>query len=172
MLYRKQLIAIAGAVPAMAAFGLIWLYAPQLLAFVRLPADTTADRLAFAAHWLIVPGMMLLAGVMGASRRGFYAEAIEGTRTPANWSLEVNLRYNQNTVEQLLLAAIAWVALAVALPRESLIAIPASAILFGVGRVTFWIGYAAHPLARSFGMTLTALPTIAAYLWLIARHLG
>jgi hypothetical protein len=28
-----------------------------------------------------------------------------------------------------------------------------------------------HPLARAFGMVLTALPTILAYLWLASRAL-
>jgi hypothetical protein len=172
VLLRKQLIAGAGAAAAVAALILTWLYARQLFAFVELPADDIPHRLAFAAEWLIIPGLTLLAGVMGASRRGFFADAIEGTRTPASWSLEINLRYNQNTVEQVLLAAIAWLGLAVALPHSSLIAIPASAVLFGLGRVTFWIGYVIHPLARAFGMALTAVPTLAAYVWLAARQLG
>ena len=172
MLLRKQIIAVAGAVPAMVAFALTWVFASQLFTFVKLPTDDIPHRLAFVTQWLILPGLTLLAGVMGASRRGFCADAIEGTRTPASWSLEVNLRYNQNTIEQVLLAGIAWIGLAISVPHPSLIAIPASAILFGVGRVTFWIGYALHPLARTFGMTLTALPTIAAYVWLAARHLG
>jgi len=172
VLFRKQLIVGAGAVPAMAAVILAWFYAPQLFAFVNLPSDDIPHRLAFAAQWLIIPGMTLLAGVIGAARRGLYADAIEGTRTPTSWSLEVNLRYNQNTVEQVLLAAIAWAGLALALPHESLVAIPAMALLFGLGRLTFWIGYVLHPLARAFGMTMTGVPTIAAYVWLVARHLG
>jgi hypothetical protein len=41
--------------------------------------------------------------------------------------------------------------------------------LFAFGRVAFWIGYLLHPLARAFGMVVTALPTLAAYAWLV-RH--
>jgi hypothetical protein len=44
------------------------------------------------------------------------------------------------------------------------------------GRVAFWVGYLVHPTARAFGMVLTGLPTIAAYVWLVgdavANRLG
>jgi hypothetical protein len=171
-MFRKQVIAVAGALPAMPVVLLVWLYVGDLFGFVVLPADTTADRLAFVATWLLIPGWALLAGVFGASRRGFIRGAIEGTRTPESWSLEVNLRYNQNTIEQVALAAIAWACLALVLPHDRLVLIPAMAVLFGIGRLTFWIGYRIHPLARTFGMTLTAFPTVIAYLWLAARQLG
>jgi hypothetical protein len=58
------------------------------------------------------------------------------------------------------------------LPQERLVLIPAAAILFGFGRATFWIGYLIYPTARAFGMVLTALPTIAAYVWLVQRALN
>jgi hypothetical protein len=64
--------------------------------------------------------------------------ARDGTRSPANYNLEINLRYNQNTVEQVILAAIAWFGLAVTLPVRSLYLIPAMAAAFVVGRARFW----------------------------------
>ena len=166
---RKQVIAVLFALPAMVLVALSWWFAPQLFGVAELPADDIASRLAFAARWLIVPGLTLLAGIVGASRRGFYIDAIDGTRTPSNWGLEINLRYNQNTIEQTVLAAIAWAGLAVTVTHDQLIAIPAMAVLFAIGRITFWIGYLVNPLARGFGMTLTALPTVAAYAWLTAQ---
>lgn len=162
-LFRKQVQGVAGAAPAILISLLAWAYAPGLLTDLALPVDDTAARLAYAVQWLLVPGLTLLAGVFGASRRGFYADAIEGTRTPSSHSLEINLRYNQNTVEQTVLAAIVWCALSQALPHDDLVLIPTMAALFFVGRLTFWIGYALHPMARTFGMTLTAVPTILAY---------
>lgn len=109
----------------------------------------------------------MLAGIIAAGRRGFIADAIEGTRTPANHGLEINLRYNQNTLEQTVLAAIAWGARAPILPRDALVLIAMMAFLFAFGRIAFWIGYLLHPLARAFGMVLRALPTITAYVWLL-----
>lgn len=162
-LFRKQLMGGASAAAALAVVVLTWLSLPQFRSQIPVPADEMAARLAFAVQWLLVPGWMLLAGVFGASRRGFYADAIEGTRTPATHTLEINLRYNQNTIEQTILAAVAWTSLAVVLPHDDLILIPAMAVLFAVSRITFWIGYALHPMGRTFGMSLTVIPTIFAF---------
>lgn len=162
-LLGKQLVGGAGAAAAIACVLACWAYAPLLLRGIALPADDMASRLAFVAGWLLVPGWCLLAGVFGAARRGFYPDAIDGTRTPSAHTLEINLRYNQNTIEQAILAAIAWFGLAVVLPHHELVLIPGMAILFAIGRATFWIGYALHPIARTFGMTLTAIPTIIAF---------
>jgi hypothetical protein len=134
-----------------------------------LPADNVPDRLVFVLHWLLIPGLSLLVGVWIAGRRGFIPDAIEGTRTPASHAFEINLRYNQNTLEQVVLAAIAWANLGFALPQERLVLIPALATLFGIGRAAFWIGYLINPMGRAFGMVLTVLPTIAAYVWLVAH---
>ena len=165
-LRRKQLLGLFCAASAAAVVLLVWANAARIFAPVSLPADDPGSRLAFAARWLVVPGLTLLAGIQGAARRGFYADAIDGTRTPASRSLELNLRYNQNTVEQVVLAAIAWGGLSQALPRDQLVLIPAMAALFAIGRITFWIGYALDPIGRTFGMSLTAVPTLLAYAFL------
>jgi hypothetical protein len=170
-LARKQLIGLAGVVPALIVVVLSARYASMLFGFAVLPADNIGARLAFAAQWLLVPGLALLAGVWVAARRGFLPDAIDGTRSPLSHSLEINLRYNQNTLEQAVLAAIAWINLSMTLPQERLVLIPAAAFLFGFGRAAFWIGYLIYPMARAFGMVLTVLPTIAAYLWLVWRAL-
>ncbi len=112
---------------------------------VTLPADDAADRLAFAVRWLLLPGLTLLAGVIGAGRRGFYRDAIEGTCAPTSYSLEINLRHNQNTFERTVLAANAWIGLLLALPHDRLVLIPVMAMLFAFGRAAFWIGYLLHP---------------------------
>jgi len=171
-MFRKQLFLMLGAIPALVAVVLVLLHAPQIFAFVALPADDAASRLAFAVRWLLVPGLTLMAGVQVAGRRGFMPDAIEGTRTPASHSFEINLRYNLNTLEQVVLAAVAWTNLSLTLPHAQLVLIPAMAFLFGFGRITFWIGYLLHPLARGFGMVLTVLPTLGAYLWLVWRAFG
>ena len=168
-MFQKQLIGFALAVPAFLAVLTVYRLAPQSFARVTLPSDDVADRLAFAVRWLLWPGLTLLIGVIAAGRRGFIADAIDGTRTPASYSLEINLRYNQNTLEQAALAAIAWTGLALALPHDRLVLIPAAAFLFVVGRATFWIGYLLYPMARAFGMVLTILPTLAAFGWLAWR---
>jgi hypothetical protein len=169
---RKQLLGIAGALPAFVAVALTLDHAKCLFAFVALPSDDLAARLAFAVRWMLLPGFCLLVGVVVAGRRGFVPDAIEGTRTPTSRSLEINLRYNQNTVEQLVLACIAWAGLVTRLPIADLLLIPAMAMLFVIGRGTFWIGYLLHPMGRAFGMVLTVLPTLGSYAWLAWRMNG
>jgi hypothetical protein len=168
-MFQKQLIGIAVAIPAFFVVLAVCRFAPQIFARAMLPSDDVADRLAYAARWLFWPGLTLLVGVVFAGRRGFIAGAIDGTRTPENYSLEINLRYNLNTLEQTALAAIAWTGLAIVLPHDRLVLIPAAAFLFVVGRATFWIGYLLYPMARAFGMVLTILPTLAAFGWLAWR---
>lgn len=163
---RKQLLILLGMVAAGLVVYLAWisgLAAP----FVALPADTQAARLAFAAHWLVLPGTCLLVGIGAvANRRFFVADAIDGGQTQ-NRGLQINLRYNQNTLEQVVLVALAWPALALMLPRPQLVALPVLALLFVAGRTAFWIGYRRAGWARAFGFALTFYPTVAIYLWLL-----
>src|ERR1700722_20879224 len=84
---------------------------------------------------------------------------------PKSRSLEINLRDKQNALEQTVLAAIAWGAMAPILPHDALVLIAMMAFLFAFGRIAFWIGYLLHPLARAFGMVMTALPTLAPSAW-------
>jgi uncharacterized membrane protein YecN with MAPEG domain len=169
-MFRKQLIGFAGAVAAWVTLALIWM---ERAAFAGYgPAsDAPQDRLGYALTWLLLPGLALLVGIVAAARRGFYKDAIDGTRTPASPALEINLRYNQNTVEQVLLAAIAWAGLALKLPRDMLFVIPVMAVVFFVGRIAFFIGYLIDPIARAYGMVLTVFPTLVAYAWLTWRLL-
>ncbi|WP_372782969.1 MAPEG family protein [Phenylobacterium sp.] len=129
-----------------------------------------AERLAMALRWLLVPGLCLLAGLGAtANRRFFSSEAIDGEPPSRPGAFEINLRYNTNTLEQTVLAAIAWSGLALALPARDLSLIPALAGLFAVGRAAFWIGYLYAPWARAFGLGLTFYPTAAALIWLAVR---
>jgi uncharacterized membrane protein YecN with MAPEG domain len=170
-LFRKQMIGVAGALAAALTLALLWLDRAGFGAQVPV-GDDTAARLGFVATWLLLPGIALLIGVVGAARRGFYADAIDGTRNPASPALEINLRYNTNTVEQVVLAAIAWGGLAMVLPHAQLALIPVLSVVFLIGRVTFFIGYLITPIGRAYGMVLTILPTYGAYLWLTWRLLA
>jgi hypothetical protein len=164
----KQLIGGVGALAAAITLALLWRYR-DAFAGPGPESDDAQGRLAYMLTWLLLPGLSLLTGVVGAARRGFYRDAIDGTRTPASPALEINLRYNTNTVEQVLLAAIAWAGLALKLPSEMLFVIPMLAVVFFMGRLLFFAGYLITPMARAYGMVLTILPTIIAYGWLLWR---
>jgi hypothetical protein len=130
------------------------------------PADA-GERIAFAGRWLLIPGLALFAGVgFTANQRFLKPDAIDGERKVESWGFEVNLRYNLNTLEQAILAAIAWIGLALVLPVNQLGVIPRMAVMFGVGRAAFWAGYLYAPWARAFGMGLTAYPTFVGLIFL------
>jgi hypothetical protein len=160
-----------GAAAAVAVLLLAWARSSALP--LPLPdGDDNAARLAFVAHWLLLPGFSLFAGVgLIANQRFFVADAIDGERKSQSQLIEIAERYNRNTVEQIILAAIAWAGLALALPHEQLRLIPAMAIAFLIGRVLFFIGYMIAPVGRAFGFGLTAYPTFAALIWLAMRML-
>jgi hypothetical protein len=117
---RKQGIAVALSLLAAVVVAGVGCNSQAWFGGLVPPADDLATRLAFAVHWLLAPGCMLLAGIVATARRGFYPDAIDGTRTPANRGLEIGLRYNQNTLEQMVLAVIAWLSLAVRAPHAGL----------------------------------------------------
>jgi hypothetical protein len=164
---RKQLFVVLGAASALAIS-----VATASLALGRgQPGDLeTAERLAVAVRFLLIPGLCLLVGVAGMGNHRFFSPAaIDGGRTGDTHAAEINLRYNTNTLEQTVLAAIAWTGLSITLRAEDLPLIPALAVLFGVGRIAFWIGYLMAPWARAFGFGLTAYPTFAALIWLTVQ---
>lgn len=137
------------------------------------PAATdTASRLAYAMQWLLIPAAILSALLMTTAQYRFFNKRFtDGSRADLTPFLEINLRATQNTLEQTILAIIAWPALALALPADRLGLVPVIAILFGVGRLLFWMGYQWHPLARAFGFGLSSAPTIVALIWLCFRAL-
>jgi MAPEG family len=170
MLRQKQLLIFGGMAAAVATCLWVALFmtwgAPD-------PAPAEAgERLAFAVRWLLVPGLCLFAGIgLVANQRFLKPDAIDGERRVESKSFEINQRYNQNTLEQLALAAVAWTGLALALPVDQLGVIARLAVLFGVGRAAFWLGYLYAPWARAFGMGLTAYPQFVALVWLAINAL-
>ena len=150
---RKQLIGVAGSLAGFATVALAWSH-PGWFASVALPANDTAARLRFVAHWLLLPGLCLLFGIFGAASRGFYADAIDGTRTPASHRLEITLRYNINTVEQTVLAAIALAGIGDRVTARAVVAGPSdgAAVRTGTRDVLYRLSdYADRPRLRHGG---------------------
>lgn len=162
---RKQLLIALG---ALAAVAVCLIVARMALSGSESVAEIgTAHRLALAVRWLLVPGLCLIVGLAFTSNHRFLsADAIDGGPASRPGAFEINLRYNTNTLEQTVLAAIAWSGLALALPVADLKLIPALAGLFAAGRAAFWLGYLYAPWARAFGLGLTFYPSAAAFVWL------
>ena len=169
---RKQILIVLGMAAAVAVCLAVVL---RVLGTHDAAPVAVAERLALAARWLLVPGLCLLAGIgTTANQRFLRADYIDGGKPgPSDRPgfMEINLRYNTNTLEQTVLAAIAWMGLALQLRPQDLGLIPALAGLFAIGRAAFWLGYLYAPWARAFGLGLTAYPTFAALIWLAFRVL-
>jgi len=160
-----QLRAIGGVLSAIAILIVLWFLQDKFPPVV-LTLDDPGARLAMVGQWLLLPGFALLAGIIAAGNSRFLSAAIDGRPDNVAHTLEINLRYNRNTIEQLVLSAIAWTGLALVLPAERLNLIPVLSVVFLVGRIAFWIGYLYAPWARAFGFGLTAYPTVIIFIWL------
>jgi hypothetical protein len=114
----KQLTVALGMGAAVGLLLLAW----SRLSILPLPlpdGDGTAARLAFVAHWLLLPGLALLFGIGLVANQRFFADAIDGGPSESRL-IQIALRYNLNTLEQIALAAIAWLGLTLTLPHDQL----------------------------------------------------
>lgn len=148
---------IAGAV-----FCGIWVWMGYGFIDIEVPLwVTTGDRLAYAAKCEFFAGLMLLFGVIAVAGQRFFSDkAREGQTEGLSPSITINLRYIQNTVEQLILLVITHMAYAATADSGEMKLIPLLVSLFIVGRLCFWIGYHQNALSRSFGFAVTFYPTV------------
>ena len=126
-----------------------------------LPGDNTVARIAFAFKWDLLPAVCLLVAIGRLARHRFFTpEDIDGgglfSATPRAQVLQSVL---QNTLEQVVLASLAYSIWAVAMPHAWLGSIPAAAVLFVVGRLLFFHGYERGASARAIGFALTFYPS-------------
>jgi len=118
---------------------------------------STADRFAVVSGAALAPGffLMLCIGLL-ARHRMLTPEDIDGAGltagTPRAKLMQAVL---QNTLEQGLLAVIAWSAWAFLMPPSFLSVVPLAAVAFVVGRILFIRGYKHGPASRALGFTLS-----------------
>lgn len=173
---RGRLTVLAGMAPgavlalATLACGAAWGPVPEA---TGTGAPGPGDRLAWAALALIGPAAAL-AAVIGriAQRRFFDPALIGGGAEPAGSGAEIDQRVLRNTVEQALLAALAWPALAVSLPADQLGAVAALGLAFPVSRALFWVGYHRAPLLRAPGFAWGFYGSVMALLWAAGLQLA
>ena len=124
-------------------------------------------RLTYALKCEVFAALCLLAGVGAiANRRFFIPDAIAGGPSP---SIEIEQRYVENTLEQLVLAMVAHLVLVVVVPDDSIRVVAILVMLFVIGRATFWLGYHISGPARAFGFATTFYPTVAVYVYVVSR---
>lgn len=116
----------------------------------------------FVALWVVF-GVRMIGKIRFQSAEDNAGSAFR----PPSARLAVPAAFLQNTLEQALLAVVAHLALATVEGDWPLAYVVASVGLFGLGRLTFLLGYPHGAGGRAFGMVTTVLPTIGAYGWVI-----
>jgi len=150
---------LAGVLITLLALGFSILSPPAAL----LPMADVSAALKQALKWDVLLVVTLAVNIALLARHRFFTpEDIDGggltEGTPRAQVLQSTL---QNTLEQMVLAFAVHLVWAGTMPREWQGAIPAAAVLFIVGRVLFWRGYARGAPARALGFALTFYPTLA-----------
>ena len=171
---RKIYIASGAAFLSCAAvLGAAHFLLPRIIEF---PADGLESRLTFLAGANLLLVMWVLIGVgMVARGRRHSADDIGGSAySRPSPKIAVAAAFLQNTLEQFVIAAFSLSALLMLLGAPAMPFIAASVLLFGVGRISFLLGYPKGAGGRAFGMAVTLLPSLAAFVlaiaFMIARH--
>lgn len=137
-------------------------------AIVEFPTDL-AERLRFGIlASVFVLAFVAVAVMMVSTGRRMSAEDIGGSAAgPPSDKLAIKIAFLQNTFEQAVLAAGAFMGWAVMVEGPWLALVVAAVVLFGVGRVLFYRGYPQGASGRALGMSLTMTPTLLGYLGVV-----
>lgn len=137
---------------------------------VEFQGEALESRLSFLAGATLFLAVWVIVGIgMVARGRRRSAEDIGGSAySRPSPRIAVASAFLQNTLEQSVVAAVAMFALLMLAGAAGMPFIAAWVVLFGIGRITFFLGYPKGAGGRAFGMALTMLPSIAAFLISIA----
>lgn len=123
-----------------------------------------AGRIAMCAISLLAPAIALAFAIARLARFRFLSpQDIAGSASSGSGSSKALLLQSllQNTLEQAVLAVLAYAAWAALAPGHFMAALPAAAVLFLLGRILFFAGYAGGARSRALGFALTFYPTLA-----------
>lgn len=163
-----------------AARALGWSVLAFAAAHFLVPRFVDLQRLDLRMHlnwWAgscLVLTLWVMAGVGMVSTRRRRSEAdIQGSAfAPPSPAIAVPAAFLQNTLEQAFIGVFTQLAMVLVLGALALPLLVACAVLFSIGRARFLAGYPHGAGARSFGMALTAMPslfslvlTVGALLW-------
>ncbi len=171
MLTEKQQGVLRGVVA-----GVVATLLALALAIVAHPGSLTPEQgypaaFAHALKWDVLLIVCLTVNVgLVARHRFFTPEDIDGGGlTKGTSQVQVLQSILQNTLEQTVLGVSIHIIWAAAMPQSWQAAVPAAAILFFVGRVLFWRGYAHGASARALGFALTFYPSVTMLVLVVGR---
>lgn len=112
------------------------------------------DRVMFALKWSGIAILLtFLTGIEAVSHERLVTEAFDPLAGKETRSILVNLRYLQNTLEQLMLFVPGLLLLAAyAEPANAAPSVTAAALVWILARFAFWIGYRRGPQFRIAGL--------------------
>ncbi|GEC16303.1 MAPEG family protein [Nitrobacter winogradskyi] len=141
--------------------------------WIALPSEIGA-RLAFAIQTSVVHFIVLLLAIRLVSSGRYRSAADIGgsAKGPPSPALAVKAAFLQNTLEQAFLGVGAHLALASIAGGRWLALLVASAILFAIGRFSFYRRYPDGAGARAFGMATTALASLTCYVAALALFIS
>ena len=143
-----------------------WLLFALLLGLVIGPtAATKADRLGYAAAWLLPIALLIFLMTMATGLGRFFGGGADPTLNADSRYVDISRRVLTNTVEQSLIFAMAALAMAALTPAGQLGLLGSLVILFVIARLAFWVGYLLHPLYREVGMAVTFQINAVIIIW-------
>lgn len=155
---RRMMLAAGITIPfALGAWLALYLLTPEVAG-----ADDPVNRLGFALGWIGMATLLtLVSGVEAVAHERLFTPAINPLAGEESPRLKVNLRYLQNTLEQLAVLAPALLLQAwQAANGAELRAVTATAVVWIALRFVFWIGYhRAHEL-RTPGLIGSAMAMV------------
>jgi hypothetical protein len=124
--------------------------------------DNFSTRLLVATKCMAVATLFtLVAGVEAVAHERLQSDAFDPLAGHETKRLRVNLRYLQNTLEQLIVFAVGLLGLAAYLTDGGAMrAVPAATIIWVLNRFAFWIGYHRSAAMRGLGAPSMALSLI------------
>jgi hypothetical protein len=132
--------------------------------------ESVAARMILALKCVAVATLFcFVAGIEAVAHERLQGAAFDPLAGSESKRLKVNLRYLQNTLEQLIVFALGLFGLAFYLTRgESLRALPALTIIWILNRFAFWIGYHRSAALRGLGAPSMVLGLVV-LLYVVAR---
>jgi MAPEG family protein len=160
--WRQERIRGIGAIAASLIVGLLlWFALCRFLPPIK-GMDALAQRMIVALKCLALATLFtLVAGVEAVAHERFQTSAFDPLSGHQTKRLRVNLRYLQNTLEQIVIFAVGLLGSAVYLSSdEAMRAVPATTIVWILNRFAFWIGYHHSAAMRALGAASMAISLI------------
>jgi len=163
---KSGMAAIAASI---AVSAIIWFALYRYLPPISGTSETGARMLVALKCLAVATLFALVAGVEAVAHERLQSAAFDPLSGHQTKRLQINLRYLQNTLEQIVIFGVGLFGLAAYLTTpESMRAVPATTVIWILNRYAFWIGYHRSAAMRGLGAPSMAVSLIM-LLYVVAR---